>query len=72
MRKPTLLARLAILRLVVTLATVRTTAEYAHELYSSLRKADECGVDLILAAVPPHDGVGVAVMDRLRRAASDR
>ena len=57
---------------VVTLATVRTTAEYAHELYSALRKADECGVDLILAAVPPLDGVGVAVMDRLRRAASDR
>lgn len=57
---------------VVTLATVRTTAEYAHELYSSLRKADECGVDLILAVVPPLDGVGVAVVDRLRRAASDR
>ncbi len=57
---------------VVTLATVRTTAEYAHELYSALRKADEWGVDLILAAVPPLDGVGVAVMDRLRRAASDR
>ncbi len=57
---------------VVTLATVRTTAEYAHELYSALRKADECGVDLILAVVPPLDGVGAAVVDRLRRAASDR
>ncbi len=57
---------------VVTLATVSTTEEYAHELYSALRKADECGVDLILAVIPPLDGVGIAVADRLRRAASDR
>ena len=46
--------------------------EYAHELYSALRKADECGVDLVLAVMPPLDGVGVAVADRLRRAASAR
>ena len=57
---------------VVTLATVSTAEEYAHELYSALRKADECGVDLILAVTPPLDGVGIAVADRLRRAASDR
>lgn len=57
---------------VVTLATVGSAQEYAHELYSALRKADECDVDLVLAASPPPDGVGVAVADRLRRAASDR
>ena len=57
---------------VVTLATVGSAEEYAHELYSALRKADECGVDLVLAVTPPLDGVGVAVADRLRRAASAR
>ena len=35
---------------VVTLATVGSAEEYAHALYSALRKADECGVDLVLAA----------------------
>ena len=57
---------------VVTLATVGSAEEYAHALYSALRKADECGVDLVLAVTPPLDGVGVAVADRLRRAASAR
>ncbi len=57
---------------VVTLATVGTVDEYAHELYSALRKADEWGVDLVLAVMPPPVGVGVAVADRLRRCASGR
>ena len=57
---------------VVTLATVRSVEQYARELYSALRKADECGVDLVVAVIPPLEGVGVAVADRLRRAASDR
>ena len=57
---------------VVTLATVASVAEYAQVLYSALRKADDLGVDVVLAVSPPLDGIGAAVADRLQRAASDR
>jgi L-threonylcarbamoyladenylate synthase len=43
--------------------------EYARVLYARLREADRCGVDVLLAVPPPDTGVGVAVGDRLRRAA---
>jgi Sua5/YciO/YrdC/YwlC family protein len=57
---------------VVTLATVASVAEYARVLYWALRKADDLGVDVVLAVSPPLDGIGAAVADRLQRAASDR
>ena len=56
----------------VTLATVDSVAEYARVLYSALRKADDLGVDVVLAVSPPLRGIGAAVVDRLQRAASDR
>ncbi len=43
--------------------------EYARVLYSRLREADRLGVDVVLAVLPPDEGVGAAVRDRLRRAA---
>jgi L-threonylcarbamoyladenylate synthase len=43
--------------------------EYARVLYARLREADRLGVDVVLAVAPPDAGVGVAVADRLRRAA---
>jgi L-threonylcarbamoyladenylate synthase len=43
--------------------------EYARVLYARLREADRRGVDVLLAVPPPETGVGVAVGDRLRRAA---
>jgi L-threonylcarbamoyladenylate synthase len=43
--------------------------EYARVLYARLREADRRGVDVLLAVLPPDTGVGVAVGDRLRRAA---
>jgi len=43
--------------------------EYARVLYARLREADRRGVDVLLAVPPPDTGVGVAVGDRLRRAA---
>ena len=43
--------------------------EYARVLYARLREVDRRGVDVLLAVPPPDAGVGVAVRDRLRRAA---
>ena len=57
---------------VVTLATVSTVEHYAQVLYSALRKADDLGVDVVLAVSPPLDGIGAAVADRLHRGAAGR
>lgn len=56
----------------VTLATLSTVEEYAHALYGALRAADEMGIDVVIAVPPEAVGLGVAVGDRLRRAAADR
>jgi L-threonylcarbamoyladenylate synthase len=44
--------------------------EYARLLYGRLRQADRLGLDVLLAVPPAATGVGVAVDDRLRRAAA--
>ena len=44
--------------------------DYARVLYAYLRAADHAGADVVLAVAPPAVGVGVAVIDRLRRAAA--
>ena len=44
----------------------------AHDLYASLRAADEEGVDVVLAPLPSEEGLGEAVRDRLRRASGPR
>lgn len=41
-------------------------------LYDSLRKGDASGVEVIVAPLPPEDGLGRAVRDRLRKAAAPR
>ena len=43
---------------------------YARCLYQRLREADRRGLDVLLAVPPPEKGIGAAVADRLRRAAS--
>jgi L-threonylcarbamoyladenylate synthase len=43
---------------------------YAKCLYQRLREADRRGLDVLLAVPPPATGIGAAVADRLRRAAS--
>ena len=43
---------------------------YAKCLYQRLREADRRGLDVLLAVPPPATGIGAAVLDRLRRAAS--
>jgi L-threonylcarbamoyladenylate synthase len=45
---------------------------YARALYATLRAVDEQGLDVVLAVPPAGTGVGLAVLDRLRRAAAPR
>jgi len=54
---------------VIVLDAPEDVDEYARVLYARLREADRRGVDVLLAVPPPDDGLGVAVGDRLRRAA---
>ena len=42
----------------------------AHDLYATLRELDDAGCAVIFATIPPQEGLGFAVADRLRRAAS--
>jgi L-threonylcarbamoyladenylate synthase len=57
---------------VVVLDTVVSVEEYARTLYRRLRDADEAGADVLLAVPPPPSGLGLAIADRLRRAAAPR
>lgn len=43
--------------------------EAAAGLFAKLRRLDEAGLDVILAEKVPETGLGVAIMDRLRKAA---
>jgi L-threonylcarbamoyladenylate synthase len=45
-------------------------SQVAHRLYSAVRALDEAGVDYILARSYGTRGMGLAILDRLRRAAS--
>ena len=42
--------------------------EAAANFYGALRRLDQSKVDIILAQPLPEEGIGVAIMDRLRRA----
>jgi L-threonylcarbamoyladenylate synthase len=45
---------------------------YAHHFYEWLRAADERGLDVLVVVPPPAVGVGLAVRDRLAKAAAPR
>ncbi|RKG98564.1 L-threonylcarbamoyladenylate synthase [Corallococcus carmarthensis] len=47
-------------------------AEAARVLYARLREADEQGHDVLVACLPTASGLGIAVRDRLSRAAAPR
>ena len=44
----------------------------ARELYALLRSLDAGGIDVAVVSVPREEGLGLAVVDRLRRAAAPR
>jgi len=53
---------------VIRLASPATTEAYANQLYSALRRADELGLDRVVARTPSGDELSEAILDRLRRA----
>jgi L-threonylcarbamoyladenylate synthase len=44
--------------------------EMAHALYAGLRALDDAGCTVIFCPLPPPEGIGAAIRDRLRRAAA--
>lgn len=46
-------------------------ATYAHRLYHDLRECDNDGIDVALCVLPLPEGLGIAIRDRLLKAASD-
>ena len=44
--------------------------EAAANLFACLHRLDRLGLDLILAEPVPESGLGLAIMDRLRKAAA--
>ena len=55
-----------------TSLTAQDLVKAAHELYSELRAADAAEVSLIVALMPPKEGLGNALRDRLTKAAADQ
>jgi L-threonylcarbamoyladenylate synthase len=43
--------------------------QLAHNLYEGLRTLDEQNVEIIVCPIPRTDGVGLAILDRLTKAA---
>jgi L-threonylcarbamoyladenylate synthase len=54
----------------VRLAAPETAEDYARALYGALRQADALGLTTIIAVVPEARGIGLAIRDRLARAAA--
>jgi L-threonylcarbamoyladenylate synthase len=55
---------------VVRLAAPKSNEEFARVLYSTLRAADEQGLETVVVEQPVGEGIAVAIRDRLKRAAS--
>ncbi|WP_406314039.1 L-threonylcarbamoyladenylate synthase [Streptomyces sp. NBC_00118] len=53
-------------------AVPASTAAYARGLYGFLRELDQQGCDLIVASLPVEEELGLAIANRLRRAAGPR
>ena len=54
---------------VTVIDTFTDAPDLARRLYTAFRAAERAGVDLLVVEAVPEEGVGRAVMDRLRRAA---
>jgi L-threonylcarbamoyladenylate synthase len=57
---------------VIRLAEPNNTQEFARDLYSALRKADEMGLAEVVVEQPQGDGLAIAIRDRLGRASKGR
>ena len=45
--------------------------EYAYKLFSFFRECDRENIEVILCEMPPAEGIGLAIRDRLKRAAEE-
>jgi L-threonylcarbamoyladenylate synthase len=54
----------------IRLANPSDNNDYAHILYTALRQADKVGILNIFIVAPTNDGVGIAINDRIVKAAS--
>jgi L-threonylcarbamoyladenylate synthase len=54
---------------VIRLASPLNNDEYAHLLYNALRQGDTLKLSNVYAVPPNNEGVGLAVNDRLKKAA---
>jgi L-threonylcarbamoyladenylate synthase len=57
---------------VTRLAAPKTIDEFARDLYTAMRKADELGLQEVVVEQPLGDGIAVAIRDRLLRASKGR
>ena len=57
---------------VTRLAAPKNADEFARDLYTALRKADELGLQEVVVEQPIGDGIAIAIRDRLLRAARGR
>jgi len=57
---------------VIRLAEPKNVAEFARDLYATLRKADEMGLAEVVVEQPQGDGLAIAIRDRLERASKGR
>ena len=55
---------------VIRLCCPNNKEEYANQLYSSLRKADNLGVKMISVFLPDGTGIGESIIDRINKAAA--
>lgn len=55
-------------KVVINLTTNRDLKEYAVNLFESMHKLEESDVDYITAEPVPEIGIGIAIMDRLKKA----
>lgn len=53
----------------VVISVPESLEEYARQLYDILRELDRRGCEIIVASLPAEEGAGLAIADRLRRAA---
>jgi L-threonylcarbamoyladenylate synthase len=54
------------------LASPNTLEEFAHVLYSTFRLADREGLKIVVVSAPTEEGVGIAIVERLKKAARGR
>ena len=57
---------------VIRIAAPKNSQEFARDLYSALRKADELGLTEIVVEQPTGEGIELAIRDRLERASKGR